>query len=650
MNAPNPSAAAVDAEKAVSGFAKWPIRAKIAALVSIGLVIMAIAVGAPIFFTADTLFAREAETQLDRQNETIASEIDLLSAKAASDLLLARQNEAFNRLYLTGDQSALEAVQKQMLYLQDRFSIDEICLISANGAEKARCVQGRLAGLDDLSPDESGNPFFLPTLALADGEVYRSPAPYVSPDTHRWVVAHATPIVLPDGTKAGIFHFEIPLAWFAAKVETGGLAGGYSFLMTRDGQMLVHPNLEEMRRSAGIDPSDPDQAAFPPATALASDDFQRLAEHMKSEQSGSGTYRVGSETYKVIFRPAFNNAWIVATVLSQSAINRPASTLFGRTLVIIIPLLLLVVGAMLWYTARLVLPIARLTNVVQRAIAGDLSGHVPVESADEVGTLAAAFNTMTTKLQESFASLQHRTDDLNTARIQSENRANHLETISEVSRIVSGEHRLDILLPLITRLVSEKFSYYHAGIFLMDDGGRFAVLHASNSEGGQRMLNRGHKLESGRGIVGTAALTGSPRIALDVGTDAVFFDNPDLPNTRSEVALPLRVRNQVIGVLDVQSTRSGEFTNENISVLGVLADQVAIAIENARLIARNTQALNEVQLLYNQFLQKEWKSLQAKATNIGYLHTLRGGTPLEKPVESMGIRDVLESGSTLVAQ
>jgi GAF domain-containing protein len=183
----------------------------------------------------------------------------------------------------------------------------------------------------------------------------------------------------------------------------------------------------------------------------------------------------------------------------------------------------------------------------------------------------------------------------------------------------------------------------------VDTTRQFAVLQAANSEGGQRMLIRGHRLELGSpSIVGNVADTGTVRIALDAGTDAVFFDNPDLPGTRSEMALPLSIRNEIIGVLDVQSTTPGAFAENDANILGVLADQVAIAIENARLFGQTQQALTEVQSLYTQFLQKEWQSFGRQESRIGYHKSIVGGKALETPIESDEIRQVLDKGEVIV--
>ena len=175
------------------------------------------------------------------------------------------------------------------------------------------------------------------------------------------------------------------------------------------------------------------------------------------------------------------------------------------------------------------------------------------------------------------------TAELVTTNRRNERRARQFEAIAQVARVIATVQELDALLPRITQVISQQFGFYHVGIFMWDENREFAILMAANSEGGQRMLKRGHKLGIGQtGIVGFVAATGTSRIALDVGADAVFFDNPDLPSTRSELALPLRVGTEIIGVLDVQSTEQNVFQDEDTDVLSTLADQVAIAIQNGR--------------------------------------------------------------------
>ena len=211
-----------------------------------------------------------------------------------------------------------------------------------------------------------------------------------------------------------------------------------------------------------------------------------------------------------------------------------------------------------------------------------------------------------------------RTAELEKANQQTAHRAAQLQAIMQLSETIAQVQDLNKLFPAVTRLISERFGFYHVGIFLVDGSKEFAILQAANSEGGQRMLERGHRLKLGTGVVGYAALSGLPRIALDVGTDAVFFDNPDLPNTRSEAALPFKSRGETIGVLDVQSTEAGAFSNEDLQVLTALANQVSIAFENARLLTEARAALMQVQEVYDEFTRAEWSRAVSISEHAGF--------------------------------
>lgn len=232
-----------------------------------------------------------------------------------------------------------------------------------------------------------------------------------------------------------------------------------------------------------------------------------------------------------------------------------------------------------------------------------------------------------------------RTEDL-------ERRAGQLEAVSSVARTIASVQDVNTLLPNITKLVSEQFGFYHVGIFLVDDINEFAVLRAANSDGGRRMLNRKHQLRlDSNSIVGYSVSRGEPRIALDVGTDSVYFNNPDLPETRSEMALPLRVGGRVIGALDVQSTQSNAFTREDISVITTLADQVAIAIENARLFDTSQIALLESQDTFDKYVKREWSSFAQRAKHSGFVFDGKQIAPLDQAIKREPIRTVTRTGS-----
>jgi GAF domain-containing protein len=183
------------------------------------------------------------------------------------------------------------------------------------------------------------------------------------------------------------------------------------------------------------------------------------------------------------------------------------------------------------------------------------------------------------------------------------------------------------------------------GVFLVDEKGKNAVLRASNSEGGQRMLSRQHTLTLDlHSIVGYSISRGASRIALDVGADSVYFNNPDLPETRSEMALPLQVAGRAIGSLDVQSRETNAFSQEDIGVLITLADQVAIAIENARLFGEAQSALEDSKLMFEKYAQQEWSNFARQAKQTGFIFDGKQVHPLGENQKRELIKTVTQTG------
>ena len=297
-------------------------------------------------------------------------------------------------------------------------------------------------------------------------------------------------------------------------------------------------------------------------------------------------------------------------------------------------------------------PIVQLTGTANRIADGDLSAKAIVRSRDELGTLADTFNSMTSQLKTLISELEERvrarTQELANRNEALVLRGRQLTTVADVAREITRAQNLESLLDTLVRLVSERFNFYHAGIFLLDDEQEYAVLRASNSEGGQRMLNRGHRLKVGEvGIVGYVTGTGKPRIATDVGIDAVYFQNPDLPLTRSEMTLPLIIGDRIIGALDVQSTEANVFSQEDVELFTILADQVAIAIENNLLLQETVRALEASQSLHRQYLLQEWGREFDERDLAGFEYTPEGVKTIDRE-DSLTFQKVLEAGEPVL--
>lgn len=245
-----------------------------------------------------------------------------------------------------------------------------------------------------------------------------------------------------------------------------------------------------------------------------------------------------------------------------------------------------------------------------------------------------------------------RTSELDNANLRLERRARQFEAIARISRVITQTQDFNLLLDQVTELISDQLNFYHTGIFLVDANNEYAVLIAANSPGGKRMLQRNHRLRIGQtGIVGYVAGTGLPRIALDTGVDAAFFNNPDLPNTRSEIALPLlRKGNEVIGVLDAQSQDANAFSQEDVRALTTLADQVAIAIENSRLFEAQKRVLNEALVTYNREFGESWLRFTKSKGITGIQRRNLKSSLLNESLELPGAQEALRSGDVFQAK
>lgn len=255
-------------------------------------------------------------------------------------------------------------------------------------------------------------------------------------------------------------------------------------------------------------------------------------------------------------------------------------------------------------------PLVRLADVAGRVARGERGARAEVRTRDELGRLGLAFNQMTDQLQELIGGLERRVEE----------RTRNLEAAARVSRVTSEILDVNVLLPRVVELVREQFGYYYVGIFLADETNQWAVLRAGTGEAGRRMLAQGWRLQiGGESMIGRAVATGQADIQLDVGEAAVRFNNPFLPETRSEVALPLRSRGRVIGALTIQSEREAAFEQADVATLENMADQVAAALENARLFQQVQESLEAERRAFGALSAQEWQKLLLEKGELGFV-------------------------------
>ncbi len=339
-------------------------------------------------------------------------------------------------------------------------------------------------------------------------------------------------------------------------------------------------------------------------------------------------------------------SWIIILSQDVETFNSPIDQQNNTNTILAI--IIAIFTAILAYfgSQYLIKPLTHLSNIANKVAAGNLNARAIINTEDEVAMLGNAFNGMAEELESLVSTLETRV----TERTQAlERNARQVQAAVEVGKSAASLRNLDELLTHATELISEEFDFYHVGIFLIDPSGKYALLKAANSKGGRRMLAQKHKLEVGEeGIVGLVTATGESRIALDVGRDAAFFNNPALPDTRSEMALPLVAGNKIFGALDIQSTEGEAFSEADTTSLQVLADQIAIAIENARLFDESQKALAEARRAYGEQSQLGWQELIHKLTNFGYKSSSDGNIyPLEEGANEM-LEQAMQENQTLL--
>ena len=241
---------------------------------------------------------------------------------------------------------------------------------------------------------------------------------------------------------------------------------------------------------------------------------------------------------------------------------------------------------------------------------------------------------LTRAIDEASLTLQRRTSELGIA--------------SQIARNIALQQDPLNLIDNTLNSIRDQFGFYHAGLFLIDELQEYAVLKAATGDAGREMLNQNHRLKIGeQGIVGFVASQGTARIAADVGQDAVHFQNPLLPNTHSEMGLPLRLGSRIVGVLDVQSETESAFSQQDVNIIQTIADQLAVSIEHSRIVTELQRNLDEYKSRSRVLTQRDWAEF---ITNLRSPRSIRYTSKgLQKSTEESPIsREAVSTGSTQV--
>lgn len=579
------------------------------------LAIAFVALAAGLLILVGTVLAWQSYITERQQALILESEVvQRISIEVTS--YIQAQEKALQFLIQIQDLSNLNRDQQTQLLsslLSYSDSFDKLVLVDRDGRELV--AVSRTETHVQLGDRSAADEYKIPK---STGQTYYSPVRFTETTGEPLLTIAMPTLEVRSGVVTGILIADIrfrPIWNLLASIPLG--EGGSAYIVDSQNRVIAHTN---------------------PSVVLRNTSF--VVPGQDGVYPGLNNTDVVLATDRIIFG---EQKFIL---VSDTPLAEAFASLINTELTIVALLLIgmVVAGGLGLIAARqIVRPIEALVATAQTISAGDLSHQAQITRDDEIGSLAKAFNSMTAQLRDLIGSLELRVAErtaeltqrsreleklnleLETATRQAERRAAQLAASTQVARAISQVRDLDELLSQVTRLISDTFDYYHVGIFTKDELGRFAVLRAASSEGGQRMLTRGHKLIIGQqGIVGYVTGAGQPHVALDVGADATHFDNPDLPDTRSEMALPLRVGDQIFGALDIQSLHEAAFTKEDVTVLAALADQIVIAIENARLFAQSQAALQEAEKTARHYQRQEWDRLTSTLQTTSYEYHISG--------------------------
>ncbi|MBN1934863.1 MAG: GAF domain-containing protein [Anaerolineae bacterium] len=534
-------------------------------------------VGVVLAWQSFSVQRQQAIVQQRQVAQRVSTQVAAFLQSLESELRVVSQVQGLQDL----DRDQQTSLLSELLSYERGF--DELILLDSEGQERVHLSRLQVFVESDLGSRAEADEFTKP---IASGSTYYGPVRF-DETTRQPLMTISVPLYdVRSGTAAGVLVSTIrfkPVWDLIAGLEIG--EGENIYIVDAQSRIVAHRNPSVVLAGARFSP--PEQNAF--QTGLGGNNVVLAVDRV----------RLGDQTLAIV---------------AERAVTEALALAFNTVLIVamlIVVVLAIAVGLGVLVVRQIVRPIDDLAATAQAISAGDLSRQASVAGQqDEIATLALAFNQMTTQLRETLAGLERRVAE----------RTQGLLTAAEVSRATTSVLDIDELLPQVVELVRERFNLYYVGLFLADQTGEYALLRAGTGEAGRAMLARNHRLRvGGESMIGRCVLSGQADIQLDVGEAAVRFDNPDLPETRSELALPLRAGGQVIGAMTVQSTQEAFFTEEDVSVMQTVADQIANAVRNARLFQQVQDSLESERRAYGELTQAAWQNLLQARTDLGFM-------------------------------
>ncbi len=402
----------------------------------------------------------------------------------------------------------------------------------------------------------------------------------------------AKPIKDGNGTLIGVGFYASTLETISEAVQITDINfTGEALVVNESNQLIAHPNPQftsnELR----------DFSQNPAVSSLRQNPINHLVTYQDDE---------GITWYA--YSQKLENGWGVIVQQREPDFLIALST-FRTAVVVFILIGVVLLGILTTLAIRQAIqPINALTETAAAITEGDLSRIAPIESEDEIGVLALSFNQMTQQLLELIGNLERRVKERT---MDLEQRSELLIAAAEVGRVASSVLDVDSLIKQVVNVIRDKFGMYYVGLFLVDEAREWAYLRAGTGAQGAALIERDHRIRIGQGVIGWSIANAKPRVSLDVERDAVRIETPELLQTRSEVAIPLRARGQVIGAITIQDVNPDTFNDVSLLTFQTMADLVSVAIDNARLYSESVHALQTSRSVFGEMIQRSWQEQKA---------------------------------------
>ncbi len=555
--------------------------------------------------STSTIETRDVETKLTTTAQQGANAIDVFIKGKLDDIRFDTLNSSFRDFLSLSEAeraSMGDAVQSQLLALaqKDRIYIASIALLDRNGVNLVDTDSAGI-GVDESRYDYYKYPLYVGLPYVSDVLFPESVSGFPS-------LFFSSPVRSVKGDILGVLRLRYNAAILQGmlKKELGDAGEGLHTILFDDiyFMRLAHSQSPELvfktivpmgvnqirvlQAAERMPPGQPETLKSNQPEFVAG--LQNVSQQPFFSTGGAdlgGNLEIGTA---VSLKQA---PWMVVARQSQAIAFQPVQAQTRTAVLWALVASILAALAAVGASQLLSAPIVHLTGIAEHVASGDLNARARVETQDEIGTLTTTFNSMTSQLQQTLQGLERRVAERTRAIELTADVSRRLSTILDPARLVSE----------VVELVQFAFNYYHVHIYLWDDNQENLVMVGGSGEPGKVMLQQGHKIARGKGLVGQSCELAAPVLVADTAQDPNWLPNPLLPETKSEIAIPIMLGEQVLGALDVQQNVVGGLGQQDSDMLRAIANQVAIALYNARQYS-DAQRKAERETLMNSIVQQ----------------------------------------------